>query len=84
VFKVGRKGQIAGCYVRDGTVTRSDHARVMRGGQVVAEGRIESLRRFQEDVREVQSGYECGIKVEGVDEFQEGDVLEFFRMEQAT
>ena len=49
----------------------------------MAEGRIESLRRFQEDVREVQSGYECGIKVEGVDEFQEGDVLEFFRMEQA-
>lgn len=83
VFKIGRKGQIAGCYVRDGAVTRSDRARVLRGGEVVAEGRIESLRRFQEDVREVQSGYECGIKVEGVDEFQEGDVLEFFHVEQA-
>ncbi len=82
VFKVGRKGQIAGCYVRDGAVTRSDRVRVIRGGEVVAEGRIESLRRFQEDVREVQSGYECGIKVEGVDEFQEGDVLELFHVEQ--
>ena len=84
VFKVGRRGQIAGCYVRDGVVARSDSARVIRGGEVVARGRIESLRRFQEDVREVQTGYECGIKIEGVDEFQEGDVLEFFHTEQES
>ncbi len=83
VFKVGRRGQIAGCYVRDGSVTRTDSARLLRDGQIAGEGKIDSLRRFQEDVREVQTGYECGIKIEGVEEFQEGDVLEFFRMEQA-
>jgi len=82
VFKIGRRGQVAGSYVRDGAVTRGDLVRVLRGGEVVGEGRIDSLRRFQDDVREVQTGYECGIGIDGFDSFQEGDVLEVYRRER--
>ncbi len=77
VFKSGRVN-IAGCYVTDGTITRNDEARVVRKGQVVTTGRITSLKRFKEDVREVQSGYECGIVIEGFNEVEEGDIIEAF------
>ena len=80
VFRV-RRGGIAGCYVRDGTVTRGAFVRVLRGGETLAEAHLNSLRRFQEDVREVQSGFECGIAMEGHSDFQEGDVLEFYHKE---
>ena len=55
--------------------------RVQRGGEVMAEARLDSLRRFQEDVREVQAGFECGIALEGFSDFQEGDVLELYHKE---
>ena len=84
VFKIGRQGNIAGCYVREGTVTRNSLVRVMRGSEVVAESDISSLRRFKDDVREVQAGYECGITVTNFDNFQEGDVLEFYHRERAN
>ncbi len=74
VFRVARKNSIAGCYVRDGTITRTDTARVTRNAAVIAEGKIATLKRFQEDVREVQTNFECGIQVEGFDSFEEGDV----------
>jgi len=81
VFRISRRGNVAGCYVRDGTIGRSSLVRLLRNEQTLAETRIESLRRFTEDVREVQAGYECGIALEGFDDFQEGDVMEFYHRE---
>jgi translation initiation factor IF-2 len=84
VFKSSKLGQIAGSYVTEGTLRRGSHVRVLRKGQEVAKGRAEGLRRFQDDVREVQAGYECGIVVSGFDKFQEGDVIEFFHDERVS
>jgi translation initiation factor IF-2 len=84
VFQIRRRNAVAGCSVRDGTVTRSDLVRVQRGDQVLAETKIAALRRFQEDVREVQTGFECGVTLEDFTDFQEGDVLEFYRRELTT
>ncbi len=81
VFKV-RGGRAAGCSVSDGVIRRNASARVMRGGNAVHEGKISSLRRFQDDVREVTAGLECGIGVEKFVAFQEGDVIEAFHVEQ--
>jgi translation initiation factor IF-2 len=81
VFKV-RGGKIAGCYVQDGAVRRNSLARLMRGGEMVHESRVTSLKRFQDDAREVTTGLECGIGIEGFDDFQEGDVIEAFHTEQ--
>jgi translation initiation factor IF-2 len=77
IFKSGRIN-IAGCYVTEGTITRNDEARVVRGGQIVATGRITSLKRFREDVREVATDYECGIVIDGFNDVQVGDVIEAF------
>lgn len=83
VFSAGKRDKVAGAYVRDGRVTRGVSARVLRGGQVVHEGRVSSLRRFKEDAREVSAGYECGIGIQGFGDFEAGDVLEFYRQEEA-
>jgi translation initiation factor IF-2 len=77
VFKV-RSGKVAGCHVRDGQITRAASARLIRGEEVLHTSRVSSLRRFQEDVREVQAGYECGIGIEDFTDYQEGDVIETF------
>jgi translation initiation factor IF-2 len=84
VFRVARKNSIAGSYVRDGTISRSDTARVLRNDAVIHTGKISTLKRFQEDVREVTTNFECGIQVEGFDSFEVGDVVETFRMERET
>ncbi|MGE5618157.1 MAG: translation initiation factor IF-2 [Sphingomonadaceae bacterium] len=84
VFKIGKSDAAAGCMVTDGKISRNSHVRVIRGGGVVFDGRIESLRRFKEDVREVAAGYECGIHLEGFGDFQIGDILEAFRMERVS
>jgi translation initiation factor IF-2 len=84
VFRVARKNSIAGSFVRDGTIARTDTGRVMRGGAVIGEGKISTLKRFQEDVREVQTNFECGIQIDGFDSFEEGDAIEFFRVERDT
>jgi translation initiation factor IF-2 len=81
IFRV-RGGRIAGCMVTDGAVRRNSLARVMRGGQMIHESRVSSLRRFTEDVREVTNGLECGIGVERFDTFEEGDIIEAFHTEQ--
>jgi translation initiation factor IF-2 len=73
LFKIPRIGVIAGCMVLDGKVTRNAAAKVYRGGKVVYEGKVTSLKRFKEDVREVEKGFECGIGVEGALELAEGD-----------
>jgi translation initiation factor IF-2 len=82
VFRVARRNAIAGCYVREGTVRRNTLARVMRKGDQLFQGRIESLKRFQEDAREVASGFECGIQVDGFSDFEEGDEILTYHMEQ--
>jgi translation initiation factor IF-2 len=81
-FRASRVGTIAGCYVRSGTLRRGVAVRVVRDGTIVYEGRIGSLRRFQDDVREVESGYECGVVVEGFADVKEEDVLEAYETEQ--
>ena len=78
LFKIPRVGTVAGCYVRSGTVTRGSRIRVIREGTVAYTGRIGTLRRIKDDVREVQSGYECGIWVEGFNDVKVGDTLETF------
>ena len=78
VFSVGRRNKIAGCYVTDGRVLRSDSARLLRGGTLVATSSLASLKRFKDDAREVTAGLECGIAIDSVAEFREGDVLELF------
>jgi translation initiation factor IF-2 len=84
-FKASRVGTIAGCYVTDGTVRRGAQCRLVRDGTVVYTGRIGSLRRFKDDVREVTAGMECGIVLENYPDPKEGDVIEVFetrRVEQ--
>ncbi len=77
-FQVPRVGIIAGCYISDGRMTRSAMVRVLRDNVVVYEGRIGSLRRFKDDVREVQSGFECGIGLENFNDTKLGDVIEAY------
>ncbi|MPZ24559.1 MAG: translation initiation factor IF-2 [Dehalococcoidia bacterium] len=81
VFKA-RRGSIAGCLVMDGTINRTSLCRVTRGGEVLHQSRIESLRRFKDDVREVTAGLECGISVDGFNDFAEGDAIEAYRSER--
>jgi translation initiation factor IF-2 len=78
LFRSSRLGVIAGCYVTHGLIRRSARMRVVREGAVVYETTIASLRRFKDDVREVQEGFECGILLEGFNDVKEGDVLEAF------
>lgn len=81
-YKVSGIGTIAGCYVRDGKITRDAKVRVVRDGIVVAEDEIASLRRFKDDVKEVASGYECGVGLEKYGDIKEGDIFEAFVMEE--
>ena len=78
IFRVGKVEVIAGCYVTDGRIVRGGGARVWRGGKVVLTDKIESLRRFRDDVREVATNFECGIGLAGSNDLAEGDVIECF------
>jgi translation initiation factor IF-2 len=81
VFKVSKVGTIAGCYVQSGKLTRSAKVRVLRDSAVVFEGELESLRRFKDDVREVQENFECGVQVAKYQDLKAGDVIEAFTSE---
>ena len=81
-FKASRVGTIAGCLVTDGKVTRTAGVRLVRDGTIVWSGKVGSLRRFKDDVAEVDEGQECGIVLEGYADIKEGDVLEFFETRQ--
>ena len=78
-FVVGKVGTIAGCKVSDGVITRNSKARLIRDGIVVYESKISSLKRFNEDAKEVKNGYECGIMLENFNDIKEGDVIETFK-----
>ena len=83
VFPTGKGRFVAGCMVTEGTINRSKIARLVRGGEVLHESEIDTLRRFKDDVKEVRAGYECGINVEGYNDYQEGDIIECFAIEES-
>lgn len=82
IFEISKKWRVAGCMVVDGRVTSRARARILRGGDLVYEGRISSLKRFQNDAAEVREGQECGIRLENFNDYQEGDRIEFFDVQQ--
>ena len=77
-FKVSKVGTIAGCMVTDGKMVKDCHVRLIRDGIVVYTGKLASLKRFQNDAREVTSGYECGLTIENFNDIKEGDLIEAF------
>jgi translation initiation factor IF-2 len=81
-FKVPKIGVIAGCYVEEGTITRNAKVRLLREGVVLADSVISSLKRFKDDAREVQQGYECGIGIDNFQDIKEGDVLEAYEIRE--
>jgi translation initiation factor IF-2 len=81
-FAVSKVGTIAGCYVTEGKVTRNATVKALRNGEVRFTGKLASLKRFKDDVKEVTAGYECGISIEGFDDLKEGDTMEFYVEEQ--
>ena len=83
IFTSRGKAKVAGVYVTDGKISRGVSAKVRRGEQVVFESTVSSLRRFKDDVKEVAAGSECGVGIKDFNDFQVGDVLEFFRREKA-
>lgn len=83
-FKISKLGTIAGCMVVDGTIKRNVQCRLIRDNVVVYSGTVSSLRRFKDDVREVQSGYECGIGLENYNDLKSGDIIELFVKEEAA
>jgi translation initiation factor IF-2 len=82
VFKLSKSGTVAGCMVTSGTMGRTGKVRLLRDGQTVWSGRIGSLRRFKDDVREVASGFECGIALDGMNDVKVGDVIESYTIEE--
>jgi translation initiation factor IF-2 len=82
IFSVPRVGKIAGCYVLNGTITRGSKVRFLREGVVIWNGAIASLRRFKDDVREVQQGFECGIGLENYQDLKAGDVIETYELRE--
>ena len=81
-YKVSGVGTVAGCYVQDGKIQRSCQVRIVRDGIVIHEGMLASLQRFKDAVKEVASGYECGMSIEKFNDIKEGDIIECFVMEQ--
>jgi translation initiation factor IF-2 len=82
IFAIPRVGNVAGVYVMDGHISRNSLARVRRNNQVLYDGRVASLKRFAEDVKEVREGFECGVGLEGFQDFKEGDIIEFYTKER--
>ena len=81
-FKIKGVGTVAGCYVKDGVIRRNANARLIRDGVVIYDGKIASLKRFKEDVKEVQAGYECGIGLENFNDIKVGDIIECYEIQK--
>jgi translation initiation factor IF-2 len=84
VFNITRVGKVAGCRVTDGVVRRGAKVRLLRDNVVIHEGALKTLKRFKEEVREVQEGYECGMAFENYHDIQAGDVIECFEVEEVA
>ena len=82
VFRLGRRNAIAGCSVQEGKISRSSLARVFRGGEMLHDSRVASLKRFEDDVSEVDSGFECGVMLDGFIDFEEGDEIVAYHSER--
>jgi translation initiation factor IF-2 len=80
VFKISKVGTIAGCYVKDGTITRGNKVRLIREGIVIYDGTMDTLKRFKDDVREVAQGFECGISLQNFNDIKVGDIVEAYKM----
>ena len=81
VFKLSKQGIVAGCYVTKGKVDRKAHVDILRGEDVVYSGKVSTLKRFKDDVKEVGEGFECGIAVEGFTDYEPGDIIEVYDLE---
>src|SRR3954469_14028130 len=84
VFKISKIGTVAGCYVIDGLVRRSSKIRLLRDNVVIHEGELDSLKRFKDDVREVKSGFECGLSLKGYNDVEKGDQLEVYEIVEVS
>ncbi len=84
IFRVPRRGNVAGCYVSEGSIQRNTKARLVRDGVVIYDGRIDSLRRFKDDVTSVATGFECGIGLENFADVKEGDVIEAYQIREVA
>jgi len=84
MFRVPKLGVIAGCYVTQGAITRDGRVRLVRDSVVVYDGKVASLRRFKDDVREVAAGYECGIGIENFQDIKEGDLIEAYEVREVA
>lgn len=84
VFSVPKAGNVAGCYMQDGKVVRNARVRLLRDNVVIYEGKLSSLRRFKDDVKEVTTGYECGMGLENYNDIKTGDIIEAFEMEKVA
>jgi translation initiation factor IF-2 len=82
VFKLSRSGTVAGCFVTKGKITRNVLVNLVRNGDVVFEGKLSSLKRFKDDVREVMEGFECGMTISGFEDLKEGDIIEAYDIEK--
>jgi translation initiation factor IF-2 len=81
-FTIPKAGTVAGCYVTDGLMRRGARARLIRDGVQVFDGKFASLKRFKDDVREVQTGFECGLALEGYNDVKTGDVIEAYEIQE--
>ena len=84
IFEVSKSGKVAGCMVTEGLVKRGAKVRLLRDSVVIHEGTLKTLRRFKDEVREVQSGYECGMAFENYENIRPGDVIEAFELEEVA
>ena len=82
VFRISRGRSVAGSMVMEGSITRNATARLVRGDEILAEGKIDTLKRFKDDATEVKAGFECGIRLDGFDRYEEGDAIETFEIEK--
>lgn len=80
IFKISKVGTIAGCMVRDGSLFNDSNVRILRDGTIIYEGKLESLKRYKDDAKEVKAGFECGLKVANFNDLHEGDLIEAYRM----
>jgi len=80
VFNITKVGKVAGCYIKDGVVRRGAGVRLLRDDVVIHEGKLKTLKRFKDEVREVTQGYECGMAFENYDDIRQGDVIECFEV----
>ena len=84
VFNITKVGKVAGCYVTEGVVKRGAGVRLLRDNVVIHEGRLKTLKRFKDEVREVQNNYECGMAFENYDDIKVGDIIECFEVEEIS